>query len=44
MLWAWSTKLVVMLTTCPPPWAAICSITRCVMWKNPARLTAVIAE
>ena len=44
LLSAWSTRLVVMLTTWPLPWATICPITRWVMWKNPARFTAVIAE
>ena len=42
-LLAWSTRLVVMLTTWPPPWATICRIARCVTWKKPARFTAVIA-
>ena len=32
-----------MLTTWPPPCATICGIARWVMWKNPARFTAVIA-
>ena len=32
-----------MLTTWPPPWATICRMARWVMWKNPARFTAVIA-
>ena len=39
----WSTRLAVMLTTWPLPCATICRIQRCVMWKNPARFTAVIA-
>ena len=43
MLSAWSTRLVVMLTTWPLPWVTICRMARWVMWKNPARLTAVIA-
>ena len=33
-----------MLTTWPPPWVTICRIARWVMWKNPARFTAVIAR
>ncbi len=32
-----------MFTTWPPPWSTICRIARWVMWKKPARLTAVIA-
>ncbi len=42
-LLAWSTRLVVMLTMWPLPCIAICSMARWVMWKNPARLTAVTA-
>ena len=38
-----STRLVVMLTMWPLPWSTICRIARWVMWKNPARFTAVIA-
>ena len=38
---AWLTRLAVTLTTWPVPWATICRIARCVMWKNPARFTAV---
>ena len=41
---AWSTRLVLTLTMWPPPWVTICRMARCVMWKNPARFTAVIAE
>ena len=43
-LLAWSTRLVVMLTTWPPPWTTIWRIARCVTWKKPARFTAVIAS
>ena len=43
LLSAWSTREVEMLTTCPLRRATICSMASCVMWKNPARLTAVIA-
>ena len=32
-----------MLTMWPPPCATICPMTRWVMWKNPARFSAVIA-
>jgi hypothetical protein len=35
--------LVVMLTMWPLPWSTICRIARWVMWKNPARFTALIA-
>ena len=40
---ACSTRLVLTLTTWPPPWATICAMARWVMWKNPVRLTDVIA-
>jgi hypothetical protein len=43
LLSAWSTRLVLMLTTWPLPWVTICRIARWVMWKNPARFTAVTA-
>ncbi len=42
-LTAWSTMLVIMLTTWPLPWVTICRMECCVMWKNPARFTAVPA-
>ena len=38
-LMAWSTRLVVMFTTWPPPCFTISAMARCVMWKKPARLT-----
>ena len=41
---AWSTRLVLMFTRWPLAWATIVGMTRWVMWKNPARLTAVIAS
>ncbi len=43
LLLGWSTRLVLMLTMWPLPWVTICQMARWVMWKNPARLTAVIA-
>ena len=43
VLSAWSTRLVEMLTTWPPPWVTICCTARWVTWKNPARFTAVMA-
>jgi hypothetical protein len=43
LLSAWSTSDVEMLTTCPLRRSAIRSIASWVMWKNPLRLTAVIA-
>jgi len=35
---AWVIRLVVMLTTWPPPCSSICATERCVMAKNPVRL------
>jgi hypothetical protein len=43
LLSAWSTRLVLMFTTWPLPWATICRTARCVTWKNPVRFTAAIA-
>src|SRR5258705_5536778 len=40
VLLAWSTRLVLMLTTWPLPWATIWQMARWVIWKNPVRFTA----
>ena len=40
---AWSTRLVVIWTTWPPPRFSISAMASCVMWKKPARLTPMMA-
>jgi hypothetical protein len=44
VLSTWSTNLVLMLTMWPAPWVSVGWMARWVMWKNPARFSAVITH